>query len=91
MVGVGGQATLHPGQCVTLDFQVRFIGTESYVDLTNDPNTRYFTVPSQGTLNGNVLCVSAADAGKTFTVYGEYRDPKSGVDTVSTVSVSVVR
>ena len=88
ILGHGGQATIAPGTCVSLSFQVRFVGSEAYVDETFNPNTHYASSPSH-VLIGNTFCATTADAGKSFTLYATYRDPTTGVETTSTVKVSV--
>jgi hypothetical protein len=88
IVGAGGEATIHPGQCVTLAFEVRPAGTQTYVDVTNDPNTSYSSIPSHA-FAGNVFCAQPADVGKNFTLYATYRDPHTGVQTTSTALLKV--
>ena len=91
IAGVGGEATLSAGQCVTLAFEVRFTGSQQYVDVTSDSNTTYFTDPAHGGFTGNVFCARSGDANKTFAVYGRYRDPNSKVFVTGTVIIHVRR
>ena len=90
ILGFGGQATIHPGNCVSLNFQVRFVGTTSYVDETGNPNTSFASAPSHA-FAGNEFCATVADAGKSFALYATYQDPTTGVQTTATVGVKVVR
>jgi hypothetical protein len=89
IAGAGSQATISVGQCVTLELQVRFAGYNQYLDVTHDPNTGFFTDPNGGEVTGNVFCAPAADANKTLTVYGRYRDPVSHVSATGTVIIHV--
>jgi putative inorganic carbon (HCO3(-)) transporter len=92
IVGGGDQATINVGECITLRLRVRFKGTNTYVDVTNDPNTGFFTEPPRGQFPArNVFCPTAADANKIFTVYGRYCDPCSGICITDTVIIRVRR
>src|SRR5205085_647538 len=42
IAGSGQQVYVNAGQCITLNLTVRFTGTNTYVTLTNDPNTTFF-------------------------------------------------
>lgn len=90
IVGAGGQQTIKAGQCVALQLWMRRTGTAAYEDVTQSPNTTFFTDPVRGQFSPkNVWSPSQADVNKSITLYGRYRDPVSGVSTTSTVHVTV--
>jgi hypothetical protein len=82
-------ATLEVGDCMGLRMKVRFKGTSDYVDVSNSPNTTFFTDPPRGEFEGKQFCATANTANKTFTIYGRYRDPITGVSVTDTVIVTV--
>ena len=49
----------------------------------------FFTDPVQPGLTGHVFCANTGSAGKTFPLYGRYRDPISGVFATATVIIHV--
>ena len=52
---------------------LKFRGADT-VDVTQDPNTTFFTDPARDGFNvlnhNNVFCPTAGDANRTFTLYG---------------------
>jgi hypothetical protein len=89
VAGGGNQTTLGPGDCVALDLKVRFPGSSTYQDVTPWSAVRFFTDPGHGVVTGNQFCVGPGDANTSFTLYGRYTDPVSGVSSTGTVSVHV--
>jgi HYR domain-containing protein len=88
-----GGADVHVGDCVTLQLLVvRNNGhTTTTTDVTNDPNTRFFTDPPQGHFTSkNVLCATAADCDKAFTIFGVYFDPCTLANQTASVSLHVL-
>jgi parallel beta-helix repeat protein len=88
VIGGGPPNNLAPGSCLTLALKVRFAGRSDYLDVTSWSETS-FSAPGHGTVTGNQLCVGPGDANTSFTVYGRYTDPVSGVSSTGTVSVHV--
>ena len=84
----GNPGNLAPGDCITLALKVRVTGRSDYLDVTSWSETS-FSAPGHGVMTGNKLCVGPADANTTFTVYGRYTDPVSGVFTTGSISVHV--
>jgi hypothetical protein len=90
IAGDGSQQTVKVGQCVTLQLRMRRTGTATYEDVTQSPNTTFFTDPVRGQFAAkNVWCPTQADVNTNIALYGRYRDPVSGVFTTSTVHVTV--
>jgi hypothetical protein len=84
------QATISVGECVTLRLLVKFQRGE-FMDVTQHPNTTFFTAPPRGTFTAkNVWCPANADANKVITIYGRYRGP-SGQTITDTVIIHVRR
>jgi hypothetical protein len=88
VIGGGNPTNPAPGDCLTLALKVRFVGRSDYLDVTGWSESS-FSAPGHGTVTGNQICVGPADANSTFTVYGRYTDPVSGVTSTGTVSVHV--
>jgi O-antigen ligase len=90
--GSGQQIHLNAGQCIVLDLTVKYTGTNTYVDVTNDPNTTFFTNPTQGQFTSkNVWCALNSDKNKEFPIYGQYCNPCDNVCVRATVHVHVNR
>jgi hypothetical protein len=78
------------GQCVTLTFKVTFRSGETCA-VTQSPDTAFTTNPARGNWTSkNVWCPGPADADKTITRYGLYRNA-SGATINDTVIVHVSR
>jgi hypothetical protein len=69
--GEPDQVTIDIDDCISLTYRVRF-NDGSVVDVTLDPNTTFFTDPSQGTLVGNSFCATEEECDKIFTIYGRF-------------------
>ncbi|PWT95063.1 MAG: hypothetical protein C5B55_01715, partial [Blastocatellia bacterium] len=81
IAGFGSRVTLNAGQCITLNIQVRFTGTNTYVTVTNDPNSTFFTDPAEqhGVFTSkNVWCALPPDRGQGFPIFGSYTDTATG-------------
>jgi len=93
-LGHPDQASINVGTCVSLRLVVvRQSGsTITTQDVTNDPNTTFFTSPSRGTFsgtNGSVWCATAAECNLEFPIYGQYLDPCTHTIQRDTVHIHV--
>src|SRR5207237_9323912 len=69
--GNPGQATLNNGQCVTLKLEVRFKGSETYIDETaNIPSTAFHAIPAGRLMQTapNIFCATPGPP-TTGTIY----------------------
>jgi virginiamycin B lyase len=89
--GSRDQVTVHLGDCVTLKYLVKF-RTGAFIDVTEDPNTRFFLDPPRGVFTAkNVWCPTAADVDKSLTIYGRHYSPTGEQAITDTVKVLVRR
>jgi streptogramin lyase len=85
------QGTINVGECATLQLLVKF-RTGAFIDVTNDPNTRFFLDPPRGNFTSkNVWCPGPDDANKVLTVYGYHYSPSGQQSIKDTVIIRVNR
>ncbi len=83
------QVTVNVGEHLYFTCLVKFRNTGAFLDVTENPNTQYFTDPPMGSHSGPSWRATEETRNKILTLYARYREPFTGQSITDTIRVYV--